>query len=177
MKSVIVMCLTEMLSKKFGANKLKLIFEDAKIPPADREFMPTMDTPDENVMAIISSTCNILNLSIDEIGDLFGEYWCKNYVTNLYEVYYKSAAGAKDFLMKMQRIHSAITQRIPNAQPPEFEYIDEAPDRLIMKYYSARNLQAIWLGVTKGVGFIYNEKLDIKIIDDNTIEIIFSPIE
>jgi hypothetical protein len=45
-----------------------------------------------------------------------------------------------------------------------------------MKYQSDRNLQAIWLGCIKGVGLIFNEKLDIDIIDDNTVGITFSPL-
>ena len=174
MKSVIAICLTDMISQKFGVNKLKLIFDDAEIPQTEREFLPTSDTPDVSMLAIIKSTCNVLGLSLDEVGNLFGEHWCKEYVKNLYEAYYKSANCAKEFLLKMDRIHTSVTQRIPNAKPPSFEYVDEAPDKLIMKYNSDRNLQPIWLGVTRGVGLIYNEKLDIKHIDDSTVEITFS---
>ena len=150
MKSVIAMCLTEMISNKFGENTLKQIFDDANIPSTDRTFLPTMDTPDANMLAIVKSTCSILNISIEQVGELFGEYWCKHYITNLYEAYYKSSAGAKEFLLKMKRIHTAVTQKFPNSHPPVFEYIDEGPDKLIMKYRSERNLQPIWLGCYKG---------------------------
>ena len=176
MKSVITMCLAEMISKKFGTDKLNLILNEAQILPADRNFLPTSDTPDELIFTIFKIACRNLGLSAEQLGELFGEYWCKEYIINLYEAYYKSAIGAKNFLLKMKRIHTAVTQKMPNAHPPDFEYIDEAPDKLIMKYHSVRNLQPIWLGCIRGVGIIYNEKLDIKIIDDNTVEITFSPL-
>jgi hypothetical protein len=43
----------------------------------------------------------------------------------------------------MKRIHGAVTQKMPNAKPPNFDYTDDTPDHLIMKYQSDRNLQAI----------------------------------
>lgn len=173
MKAVIAMCLTEMISARFGKNKLKIILDEANIPSTERNFLPTFDTPDKNIMAIYTATCKVMDLSANIVGDLFGDYWCKNYIKNLYEAYFKSATGAKDFLLKMKRIHNVVTEKIPNAKPPDFDYVDEMPDKLIMKYYSDRNLQPIWLGCIKGVGLIYNETVDIVRLDDNTVEITF----
>ena len=173
MKAVIGMCLTELISSKFGKNKLKLILEEAKLPDLEKNLLPTLDIPDEQILSVVTTTCKIMKISLDELGDMFGEYWCRNYITGIYSAYYKDAKNAKDFLLKMKRIHTAVTNRIPNAKPPDFDYVDETPGRLIMKYYSDRNLQPIWLGCIRGIGLIFNEKLNINIIDNITVEIVF----
>jgi len=74
MKAVIIMCLTEMISTKFGVSRLNQIYEKANIPTTERQFFATMDTPDENVLAIFNSTCDCLDLSPTQVGELFGEY-------------------------------------------------------------------------------------------------------
>ena len=176
MKGVISICLTEMIMAKFGDKKLMEILQMANLSKYTR-FLPIENVPDEDVLAIFNAACENLNLSLEKMAEMFGVYWCVIYAPKIYRPYFESAKDAKSFLLAMQRIHAKVTLVISNATPPAFEYIDEAPNRLIMKYISKRNLQTIWIGVIKGVGVAFNEKLDLKMLDENTVEIIFSPAE
>ena len=174
MKGVIPICLMEMIMVKFGENKLNYVLKAAKI--YDRNylhFLPTEDVPDADVLNVISASCSTLNFSLEQLANEFGEYWCVTYAPKIYAPYFNNVTCAKDFLMKMQKIHERVTRTIPNASPPSFEYISNAPSHLIMKYSSNRNLQPLWIGLIKGVGIAFNEKLDIKLLDANTVEIIF----
>ena len=176
MKGVIPVCLKDMIKANFNENKLFEILEIAKIPKHTR-FLLTEDVPDEVVLAIINAACANLHLSLEQIAEMFGEYWCVVFAPKIYAPYFDNSIDAKSFLLTMKRIHERVKLNIPNATPPSFEYVDEAPNRLIMKYSSKRNLQAIWLGVIKGVGIAFKEKLDLTMLDENTVEIVFSPID
>jgi hypothetical protein len=69
-------------------------------------------------------------------------------------------------------IADCLTELIQTNHPPVFDFVDTDPNRLTMKYSSQRNLQAIWLGYVRGVGVAFKEKLSIKPLDRNSIEII-----
>lgn len=173
MKGIILGCITEMIIEKFGESKLSLILKASQFEHKYKTFLPVEDVPDAEIMTIISVACKELGMTIDELGDAFGEYWCLTYGQRIYAPYFKNATDAKEFLMQVKSIHNRVTRTINNAKPPHFDYIDVSPNRLIMKYSSHRNLQAIWLGCIKGVGLVFKEKLELNIIDANTVEIIF----
>ena len=174
MKGIIPICLMEMVITKFGDDKLDHILNQANIYNKNYlQFLPIEDVPDTDVLNIFNATAVVLNVPLKQVADEFGEYFCVTYAKKIYAPYFDNVKGAKDFLMKMENIHDRVTRSMLNASPPHFEYIDKAPDRLLMKYFSPRNLQPIWLGCIKGVGIAFNEKLDINVIDDNTVEIVF----
>ena len=175
MKGIIPICLMEMVMAKFGEDNLLPILKEAQIYNKNYlQFLPIEDVPDADVLNMFNATCSVLDISLEQAAEDFGEFFCVTYAPKIYAPYFKNVTRAKDFLLKMQNIHERVTRTILNANPPKFEYIDEAPNHLIMKYFSNRNLQPIWIGLIKGVGIAFNEKLDIKFVDNNTVEIIFT---
>lgn len=172
MKGVIADCLTEMIQTKFGADRLDAVFSAANLPK--QRFLATENIPDNDVLKLFSATCSVLKVSEEKAAEAFGEYWCVSYAPRIYKGYFAGAKGAKQFLMNMKRVHEIVTQSIPDARPPVFDFVDSAPNKLTMKYSSARNLQAIWLGCVKGVGVAFREKLAIRSLDRNSVEITFN---
>lgn len=173
MKGVIPLSLGEMVVKNFGPDKWTAILRDAGLP-ANTSFMATDNTDDAQVSNLIKSSCKVLNLSLTQAAEAFGEYWCTDFAPRIYKPYYRGAKGAKDFLMKMKGIHEQVTATIPNAKPPVFNFEDPGPNKLIMTYASPRHLEEIWVGLVKGVGKHFKEKLSIRRMSAAKIEITFA---
>jgi hypothetical protein len=171
MKGVIADCLTKMIAAKHGVSRLSEVFAAAQMK--QQLFLPTENVPDADVMKLLGAACRTLAISETQAAEAFGEYWCVTYAPSMYSIYFGGASNAKQFLLQMKRVHEIVTRSIPNARPPVFEFLDTAPNKLTMRYSSPRNLQQIWRGCVKGVGTAFKEKLAIRIIDTNSLEITF----
>jgi hypothetical protein len=171
MKGVIPQCLTEMVEKKFGGDRLEAVLKEARMP--GRRFLAVEDTPDAEVMLLIQSACKVLSISSEAAAEAFGEYWCVDFAPRIYKAYYRNITGAKQFLMMMKKIHEQVTQNIPNAKPPVFDFQDTAPNKLVMKYSSPRHLESIWRGCIKGTGLAFKEKLSMVNLGPSAVEITF----
>jgi hypothetical protein len=158
MKGVIPSCLGQLVVNKFGKDKWEAALKLAGLKPGST-FLATQDVPDEAVLKVVDSVCKVLNISLEQAADAFGEYWVCTFAPGIYKSYYQRAASAKEFLLKMDEVHRITTDSIPNARPPRFEYTWADNKTLIMKYKSKRNLSVFMIGLVKGVGKYYKESL------------------
>ena len=78
MKGVIPACLKELVINKFGIEKWGNILEAAGLPRSSF-FLPTKDVADADVLKMVNSTCKVLNLSLQQAADAFGDYWVNEY--------------------------------------------------------------------------------------------------
>ena len=172
MKGVIALALKEMVVEKFGPEKWKNTLIKAGI---DKEplILPITNVDDSVVLKIVDSVCNVLNISLIQAADAFGDYWVNVYSQKIYRVYYLDCKTAKEFLLKMDEVHATVTKNIPNAHPPKFEYEWKNEKTLIMKYKSQRGLIDFMVGLIHGVGKFYGETLKVTKLGDDKVEIIF----
>ncbi|MDD2401664.1 MAG: heme NO-binding domain-containing protein [Clostridia bacterium] len=173
MKGVIVLCLQDVVKEKFGENVWKETLIEAGLEPNTR-FLPAQDIDDQAIMGVIGSLCKVLNISLQQAADVFGEYWVCTYAPKLYGIYFKKAHSAKELLLNMDKVHEITTKNVKNAKPPRFDYEWENDKTLIMTYKSERGLIDILVGLVKGTGVYYKEALDVKKIADNKVRIVFS---
>jgi len=136
-------------------------------------ILPISDIDDQVVMNVIKSTCDVLNLSLEQVADAFGDYWVNVYTQKIYRVHYLDCNTSKDFLLKMDYVHVMVTNNIPNARPPRFEYEWKDQKTLIMKYKSHRNLIDLLVGLIRGVGKFYKEDLKVTKLTNDKVEIVF----
>lgn len=172
MKGTIVVALGEMIQKNFGKDKWREILKSVEMRPTI-PVLATEDIPDETVLNIIKQTCRIMNISIEQAADAFGEYWVNEYAPRVYKVYYLDCKNARDFITKMDDIHVAATKNIPGAKPPRFNFKWEDDHTLIMTYRSHRGLIDIMIGLIKGVAKYYKENLQVHKISDDKLRIVF----
>ncbi len=174
MKGAIVNCLKEMIVTKFGQSKWEeIIIASGQTP--HRVIMATNDIDDSLVLLMVQNSCKILNQNIEQISDYFGDYWMNSFAVGVYKPYYGTTSSAKEFFVKLNDIHSKVTKYIPNAQPPKFEYEWRGDDTLVLTYISPRGLIDFVVGLAKGVGNYFNQKLSVRKISSTRIEIIFLP--
>jgi len=173
MKGVIVNCLKELVTEKFGKDKWEASLEKAGVDK-DSFFLATQDIDDGVVLKVVGSVCAVLNISLSQAADAFGEHWVCSYATKIYKSFYQGATSAKDFLLKMDEVHRATTVSIPNARPPRFEYSWENDKTLIMKYKSHRGMVDFLVGLIKGVGKYFKENLKVSKLSEDKVQIVFS---
>lgn len=173
MKGVIVRCLQELVSNKFGKDKWTKALETGGQDPK-KVFLVTEDIEDAKVLGLVDSVCKVLNISLPQAADAFGEYWVCEYAPKLYNAYYQGAKSAKDFLLKMDEVHRLTTVSIPNAQPPRFKYEWLDDKTMVMKYDSKRGLIDFLVGLVKGVGKYYKENLQVSKVGNAGVKVVFA---
>jgi Haem-NO-binding len=173
MKGVIVDCLQALVSNKFGKDKWMKALEMGGYDPK-RFFLVTEDIEDAKALRLVDSVCKVLNISLSQAADAFGEYWVCEYAPKIYKAYYQGALSAKDFLLKMDEVHRLTTLNIPNAQPPRFKYEWLDNKTMVMKYESKRGLIDFLVGLVKGVGKYYKENLLVSKVGNASIKVVFS---
>ena len=173
MKAVIAICLGELIIEKFGKDKWKDALEGAGL---DRNtvFLATEDVDDNACLEVVGSVCKVLNITLEQAADAFGEYWVNTYAPKIYKGYYRFfGKTAKDFILAMDKVHVMATKDIQNALPPRFEYEWTDDKTLIMKYKSHRHLIAFLIGLIRGIGKYYDENLEVTKIDETHVKIVF----
>ncbi len=172
MKGVIVVALKEMVTEKFGKETWEKVLKEAGWTK-NTIFMPSQDVSDESVLKVVGSLCKVLNISLVQAADAFGDYWVNVYSQKIYKAFYISAKTAKDFLLSMNEVHVAMTKAMDGATPPKFEYEWENEKTLIMKYVSKRGLIDFMIGLIKGVAKFYKEDLKVTKLGDDKAMIVF----
>ncbi len=172
MKGVIVCCLAELIETKFGKEEWQNALENAGLPRTAR-FLVTQNIRDGAALKVIQSVCAELGLPLEQAANAFGEYWMNEYAPKIYETYYYGVDSAREFLLKMDAVHKRVTQSMPNAHPPRFDYAWKNEKVLVMTYKSQRGLIDFLVGLVRGVGKYFEEELEVKKTSDTTVEILF----
>jgi hypothetical protein len=172
MKGVIVLCLESLVKENFGEEKWVEVAKQTGFDPETR-FLASQDIDDQIVLKTIGSLCSVLNISMPQAADAFGDYWINKYAPKMYGVYYARAANAKEFLLKMDNVHEVTTKNVANARPPRFDYEWKDEKTLVMTYKSQRDLIGIFVGLVKGIGKYYKENLKVTQKGNDKVEIVF----
>lgn len=173
MKGVIAICLSEVVTKRFGAEKWQQVLQAAGLPKT-AYFLPQQNVEDAAVLKVLQATCSVLKISPMAAAEAFGEYWCCEYAPRIYKAYYSGARNAKEFLLRMKDVHDKVTRTVAGARPPVFSYEQPAPNKLVMKYASHRDLGDIFVGLIKGVGRHFREDLELRRVSPNVVEVTFA---
>lgn len=175
MKGTITNCLASLIEERFGAERWKAILGDAGIDARTASVLrlPTSDVDDRVLTALLDSTCRNLGISLDEAADAFGKYWCCSYAPRLYHRIVDRLGSAREMILAMDGIHVQVTSMLANARPPRFDchWVDE--DTLDVTYKSKRKLLPIYIGLARGVGRYFGERLSVRRLGPDRVRIEF----
>lgn len=172
MKGTIVKCLKELVESKFGKDKWTTICEKTSYP-TNTIISLTADIEDATVMKLFENTCATLNITMDQAADAFGDYWVNDYAPAIYKSIFSKFKSAREFILGMDDVHIMVTKTVPNARPPRFTYNFTDDKTLVMTYDSSRGLIRLLMGLVKGLGRHFNEKLTVSKINDRSLKIVF----
>lgn len=126
-------------------------------------YFPVQDYPDEEVLQLVGTASDALNIPIPDILEDFGAYIGPKLLT-FYHMYLKDksmktfdvieAAGA--------RIHDVLHEHNPNRKPPMLTTHRKSDNVLYIHYQSHRKLCPIVSGIIRGLGDNFNEQLEIN---------------
>ncbi len=172
MKGIIVKCLEELVVTKFGKENWQKSLEGAGFSKT-KMFFTLSNVPDAEVMKVVESVCKTLDLSLEQAADAFGEYWVTTYSQEIYGQYYRNNTSVKEFMLDLNSIHVTITKNLENAQPPQFGFDWTNDTTLVVNYTSHRNLIDFAIGLARGLGVFYNERLQVTKLSQSQFQIIF----
>jgi len=73
----------KLVNDKFGESKWREIMKLSGMP--ETSFLVSADIDDAKVMTMISNVGKILNISQQQLIDVFGDYWVNNYSSKFME--------------------------------------------------------------------------------------------
>lgn len=173
MKGVIAISLQDLVKSRYGADKWENILVKSGLPK-DLVIFGHHDIDDNIIIKVLGNACQVLGLSMQQLGDAFGDYWINTYAKQKYFAFFSGMKNAKDFLLKMNYVHSKLTETIENANPPKFTFAEITDNSVIMNYISNRNLEDIWIGLIKGVGKYFDETISIERLSKNSVRLKFN---
>ncbi|MBF0359880.1 MAG: heme NO-binding domain-containing protein [Oligoflexia bacterium] len=171
MKGIIVLCLKDMVEKYLSTQAWNEISQE--IIPDTQVITSTSNIEDSKVLDIIKEMCSRMNITAQQAADAFGDYWVNVYSQKMYAGMYKMHKDAKTFLTSLDKIHAICTNNIADAHPPQFICKESDNNSMFMTYISERGLVDIFIGLVRGVGKYYKEKIDISKEGPDKIKITF----
>lgn len=172
MKGVIIKCLKDMVNENYGHDKWVKILEMSDLDPFTA-IKSLDDIEDFVALTIVESTCKVLDVTLPQAADAFGDYWVNVFAPKLYSVYYEGITSAKEFILYMDELHTRITLHIANSKPPRFEYTWKNDTTLLVTYISHRELIDFFAGLAKGVGKYFKEDIKVTKLSEEQVEIVF----
>lgn len=171
MKATILKALEDMVLSMAGKESWLQILEQSGLNKSQL-FLPIADIDDEIAHKLFVTTSKVMNITWEQACDAYGDYWVNVYAKPLYSQYY-DVKTAREFLLNMTELHDHITRSIKNSRPPHFTYDWEDENTLLMGYQSHRGLIDLMIGLIRGVGKCFNEKLTVTKLSSDLARVQF----
>ena len=160
MHGIIFTNLYKYIRETHGSEMLENIKEKANIT---RQFYDaTKSHPDEEIQALMSAACQLLNVEIDELLEIFGAYIAPG-LLKTYSAFVKEEWDCMDLLEHIENtIHRTVRMSIKESSPPVLNVKRIDKDHILIVYTSKRQMISLGIGIIKAIGAHYNEKLLIE---------------
>jgi len=161
MKGLIFNYFEQYISETYNTDIWESILENAPLESGTVFVSPEI-YPDGDFFSLLNQAAIELKIDLTQILKEFGTCLFGYYVEN-YSSLIDFAHDPKKFLMGINDyVHMEAKKIMKGATPPLFICKDIAPDKLIMKYYSDRNLCMLVEGILIGVSKYYNVYIEFK---------------
>jgi hypothetical protein len=174
MKGTITRCLAALVRKRGGPNAWDDVVRAAAAGEA--EFMLELagaDVEDDLVLRLFKHSAERLRMTDQQIFDAFGEHWCVDYAPKVYASIVGRFQSAREMILGLDRVHVVVTATMARARPPRFEYAWSDERTLLVTYKSKRSLVGLYMGLARGVGKLFNERLVVSPDGTNRVRIVF----
>jgi hypothetical protein len=172
MKGTIVQCVADLVESVAGKEKWREILRKSNLPE-DLHITRIADIDDAVIQTVLGNICGVLNLTLPQVIDAFGDYWVNVYAPKYYKAYYYGIRNAKALIMGVDKIHEQVTKIMPNAHPPRFDFEETGGNTLRVHYKSHRKMIDFYIGLIKGVGKFFKAQLTVKKLSEEYVEITF----
>ncbi len=161
MKGIVFNLLEQFITDSFGEEKYEEILSQCTLKTKE-PFVGPGSYPDDDLMAIVSKSVELLGIDIADALRKFGRY-CFLKLAEKFPDFVRLHNHPKPFLKTVESIiHVEVRKLLKDAKPPEFVYDESDPDNLIIKYQSKRKLCQFMEGMIEGVGDYYKSPIQYK---------------
>jgi hypothetical protein len=176
MHGTISCCLTDLVVEVYGAATwdeiVSVADRDAPAPQALR--IARSDVESVETLALIDATCKVLGISLAEIADLLGEYWCCVYAPHVHDISWNEFGSAREWLEALDEVHGPMRPSNPEAAPAR-SLCDWRDDKTVrVEYRSDRGLIDLYVGLVRGVGTALGESLRVTKVTSSAVEVVFA---
>ncbi|MHB9296109.1 hypothetical protein PilKf_01863 [Pillotina sp. SPG140] len=172
MKGTIVLCIADLVQSVAGKEKWREILRKSNLPE-DLHINRIADIDDAVIQKVLGTICEVLQLSLPQVIDAFGDYWVNVYAPKYYKAYYYGMNTAKALIIGVDKIHEQVIKIMPNAHPPRFDFEEIGNNTLRVHYKSHRKMIDFYIGLVKGVGKFFKTRLTVKKLSEEYVEITF----
>lgn len=175
MRGTIHYCLEETIIEKYGQKQWEKCLTTMGLP-ADHSFVSQLrdDIDEELTMKFIGNVPSVLECSLQQVFDDFGDYWCITYAPKMYGMFYIGVTTTKQMVMKLSNIHVIVAKVKVDATPPFFEYNEIADNIVEVTYLSKRGLFDLYISLVGGLDKYFNNQTKIEKLSDNSARMTFS---
>jgi hypothetical protein len=171
MKGTIITCLRELVVARKGPGAWREVLGRANVDSATI-FMLSQDVDEGEAVAMFNSAAKVLGLDWQGLCDAFGHHWCVVYAPNIYKSFYMKHKNVKAFMLDINAMHERMTAAMPSARPPRFRAVAEG-NSLLISYESPRGLIDLAIGLTRGMGDYFNEKISVTRLSPSQFRVDF----
>lgn len=131
---------------------------------SDTIYVPTRIYPDEEIVTLVHTACRMLKTTPDAVLEDFGKYIAPS-LMNMYASLVRPGWKTMELLLNVEEtIHRVVRLKDPGAQPPQLHFTRLDDSTLRFEYSSARRMASLAIGIMKGIGQRYGERVEVDAI-------------
>ena len=152
MYGLVNQAIEELIILRNGQSAWDRVKTKAQVPVEN--FVRLESYPDELTYRIVEATCEVCEVSVDQLLEEVGMHWVNFTGANGYgELLDAAGSSLLEILENLDDMHSRISLAYPALQPPSFHCEQPTDDTIVLHYYSQREaLAPMVVGLLKGLG-------------------------
>jgi Haem-NO-binding len=155
MKGIIFTEFLEQLEQSHSFELVDTILQDAN-PPSRGAYTAVGTYPHSEMVALLNALCHRQNLNLPDVLSDFGRYLFGRFASS-HPTFLHQQHDAFEFLAGIENvIHAEVLKLYPEAELPTFEVEVHTPQKLVLLYTSARQMQDLADGLIQGCLTYFN---------------------
>ncbi len=155
MYGIINKSIEELVTEQFGESRWQAVKQRCNLPI---DFFISTEVYDDAITyQLAGAIAAELNISVDEVLFVFGEWWILKTVTEKYSGMLQSGGdNFMQFLINLPNFHQRVMMMYPQITPPEFAISDVEEKSICIHYHSKRKgLKVFVHGLLSGLAKSY----------------------
>lgn len=129
-------------------------------------FITNVPYDDAITYRLAESAAGVLGISLDQVLNVFGEFWVVNTVKERYGGLMETGGGTlQDFLVQLPVFHHRVMLVYPGITPPLFKVSNAGATSIDVEYISHRQgLHEFVRGILRGLSLVYATPVEITLL-------------
>ena len=122
-------------------------------------YLPVQEYPDAEAGALVMAASSITGHTVSDVLQDFGEFIVPS-LLKMYGHLMKPEWKTIDVIERTEAtVHAVVRIKNPGARPPQLRTKRISPDEVVLIYTSPRRMCALAIGIGKGLGNYFHEKI------------------